>query len=76
MGRFGNKRTRSGTRALIGPIMCMIPGMLVLRAELIEMNDISSFRSRGSFCVLQFAMLRAQAASAHISTSALIVKSN
>ena len=73
MSRWGKRRTRSGTRALMGPIICMIPETLLLRAEIMEMREMSSFGSEVYSCALQFAMVRAQAASAHVSKSALIV---
>ena len=57
----------------MGPIICMIPETLLLRAEIMEMREMSSFGSEVYSCALQFAMVRAQAASAHVSKSALIV---
>lgn len=72
--RFGKRRTVSGTRALIGPIICLIPARSLLRAGTMEMNETSSLESGGCSSVGRFAIVRAQAASARISKSALFVQ--
>ncbi len=64
---FGERLIRSGTRALMGPMMCLIPETLLLRAETIEMNDMSLLVNGRCFCVSKLAMVRAQAASTQIS---------
>lgn len=74
MERSGKKRIRNGTRVLIGPIMRVIPRTSFLRAEFMEMKEMSSHISGGSPWVRRFAMVRAQAASVHIPKSALLVQ--
>lgn len=76
MERSGKKRIRNGTRVLIGPIMRVIPRTSFLRAEFMEMKEMSSYISGGSPWVRRFAMVRAQAASVHIPKSALLESSS
>ena len=65
-----DKVRRIGTRALIGPIMYLIPATGLLRADVSVRKEISFFISGRSSLIESFAIVRAQAASTRASKSA------